>query len=311
MSRLRIIFDGVIAIGPAEPEDGSPLPGPLFAIMPRGTRQISRRSRLKAAEQTYIPVHVPILFTAMAPLANVRPPDDRFRPASPTASSFNIWYPIRERLRFQFDDEDGPGDLTYQVTQAQDLVAAGDVRALADMREIWRERSRIRGEILSHVTPMPPAVASQVIVPRGRISSGQYGRAEGAGEKVSFLPPRTLPVVSKPTVPELIVTVELKQTVHILSYSLETGEKLDRLSFDVPSTGGDIYVGNGDPGDVRMVIANVGQQNMTFRKEDNDHDFELYYPLLEGDDDGEHLPIPHAIRFGTPHCYTLKVGGGG
>src|ERR1043166_6550463 len=106
MSRLRIIFDGVIAIGPAEPKSGHSLPGPLFAIMPRATRQISRRSRLKAADPTYIPVHVPVLFTPMTPLNGVRPPDDQFRPVSPNAPLFNIWYPIRERLRFQFDDEE-------------------------------------------------------------------------------------------------------------------------------------------------------------------------------------------------------------
>ncbi len=358
---LRIIFDGVVAIGPGEPKDLSSQPGPLYAVLPRANRQVNRWSRMNPVKPSYIPVHFPVVFTTLEPRQkdhNVRPPDEKYQyhmtrkpgetppnlgypppvvPGSPLPPHpeppppFYIWYPMRERLCFQFDEETEPGLLTYDrppgrlyplecnpTASAPNDIYAGDVRALADMREIFPDRSRLRPEVLSLRAPVPNEVAAQVFVPRGNISSGGYGRPEGPGERVWFEPKRTGKRLEKCLVPQLIVTVEVS-AVNILCYSLDSGEKLDWLGFDLNGPA-DIWVGNADPGDVRQVLQDlaagtIGDGEKPLHDTDFDFDFELYYTLLEGDDDGEGLPVPKSHgRFGEPNCYVTKVGpkvGGG
>jgi hypothetical protein len=333
---LRIIFDGVVAIGPGEPEDCYERQGPLYGVMPRANRQVNRWSKLNPVEPSYIPVHFPVVFTDLTPRLNewnVRPPDEIYEyktypppydPKHPIPSSrYSIWYPMRERLLFQFDEETEAGLLTYELGRKDgtpcgkkpdtpDATYSGDIRAVSDMREIWPERSCIRPEMLSWQAPAPTEVAAQVFVPRGHVSSGGYGRKDGVGEVAWFEPKRTKQRVEKCLVPEIVVTVDVN-SFHVLCYSLDTGEKLDWLAFDLDSPA-DIWVGNADPGDIRLVLENLSTGKTDAARpldtHEFDFDFELYYPLLEGEDDGGGLPVPISQgEFGKPNCYTLKVGG--
>jgi hypothetical protein len=323
--KVNIIFDGVVLIGPGEPpEDVAYLPGPLFAVMPRANRQVSRYSKLYGDKPIYIPFHLPVVLTELTPLnSDFRRPDEIFKyppdpPPNPDQRTFSIWYPMRERLVFRIDDEVDDGELTYEVGQQTPcdidpdnppLGYDGSIRAVADMREIWPGRSRIRREYLSAQAPVANEVAAQVFVPRGHVSSGDYGRPESAGEVAYFEPKRTNDLVQKCLVPQTRVTVDVDKRVRIFSYSLDTGEKLDSIAFDVTDDA-DILVGSADPGDIRKLL-NQLVDPQPFVKEHTDYDFELYYPLLDGDDDGGGLPVPFSKdgRFGDPNCYTNTVGG--
>src|SRR5205085_11774270 len=69
--KVNVVFDGIVIIGPGEPpEDVAYLDGPLFAVMPRANRQVSRYSKLYGDEPSYIPLHLPVMFTEMTPVAN-------------------------------------------------------------------------------------------------------------------------------------------------------------------------------------------------------------------------------------------------
>jgi hypothetical protein len=159
--------------------------------------------------------------------------------------------------------------------------------------------------MLSPQVPAPPEVAGKVFIPRGHVSSGDYGRAESSGVLATFEPKRTPTQVKKCLVPQLRVRVDDVQVVQIFFFSLDTGEKLDSLTFNLTGNA-DILIGNADPGDVPRVLKNIitGGNDHDNR---TDFDFELYYNLLDGPDDGGGLPIPRAIKFGDPHCYTVKV----
>lgn len=346
MSYLTITFDGVVAIGPPEPRDGRcEEKGPLFAVMPRSNRHLSRWSMLNFDKPTYIPAHTPVLFTELKPVERVSPglrddypvilaeapdprqPDEIFPypdppdPKDTSKKKFYIWYPMRERLEFRFDDEIEPGCLTYEVKSPDEptlcerssrTLSRGDIGAVSDMRDIWPDRCHLRKEVLSRRPPNE--VAGQVFVPRGCVSSGDYGREESKGEEASFVPKRSPKTVTKCLVPQIQVSAEVKRFVHILSYSLDTGERLDSISFELPDNAdADILIGNADHGDIRTALQNLvypPKPGKPLRYDNRtDFDFELYYTLLEGEDDGGGLPVPRAIRFGNPHCYTAKVGG--
>jgi hypothetical protein len=351
MSLLRITFDGVVAIGPAEPTNGShEQPGPLFAVMPRVDRQLSRWSKLYSDKPSYIPFHTPVMFTDLQPLPKMPPgtvgnggqaipdkledaflhlrrPDEifpyRYRLDQPKEGEFYIWYPMRERLEFRFDDEVDDGWLTYGMRPYGeptlcDLQAhkRRDIGAVSDMREIWPERCHLRREVLSRRPPSE--VVGQVFIPKGYVTSGYYGRQESEGEYASFEPKRTPDVVKKCLVPQIEVSVEVEEFVHILSYSLDTGEKLDSISFQLTAPANiltppaNILIGNADPGDIRKVLKRLVYPDAKEPIEKrSDFDFELYYTLLEGEDDGGGLPVPLSEygKFGNPHCYTAKVAG--
>jgi len=342
--KVRIIFDGVVAIGPAPNEDFSKQPGPLFAVMPRANRQMSRAAKLNTGDplpHNYIPVHFPVVFTDLESSKNDRPPDEtypykthgqEYASQENPKKTYSLWYPVRERLIFRFDNEEDWGDLDYQAAagpggpqpkeqlckddgncdEQEEKKYAGDIQAVANMSEIWPDRYRIRAEMKSAHTPAPHEVTTQVFVPRGKVSSGGIARKEGPGQCATFRPKRTLEHLTKCLVPEVVVTVEVETKVDILSFSLDTGEKLDRISFNVDRAA-DIWIGSADPADIRVVLENLLQPHLepVKRYDEADYDFELYYQLLEGDDDGGGLPVPRAIRFGEPNCYTTLVGGGG
>jgi hypothetical protein len=285
--------------------------------MPLGVHQQMRKSKLEFnTEPCYTNVHVPVILTTMD--YKGRCPDDSVGP-------WKIWYPMRERMWLSFDGHPEPGTLEYHHEPQYDEYCEvecppprkpgdhpcpllTDIAAVPDMREIFPERSSLRRKALRRKPPH--YVAAQVFVPKGCVSSdGPYD----TGVPVEYLPPRTDNAVRKCAQPHVIVTVEAEK-LDIAMYSLDTGERLDGLSFKVTSQCSEILIGNGDPKHIRKMVENPdSQQHIVgpFADELFDRDFELHYNILGGFDDGGPLPIPHyPRRFGLRPCYTSLVNGG-
>src|ERR1043166_718239 len=75
---LKLIFDGVIAVGPTPPPpDGNATkPGPFFGVMARAVRRRSDRSKHFPNEKLlYTNAHVPTIFTQAKPTEDSRSPD--------------------------------------------------------------------------------------------------------------------------------------------------------------------------------------------------------------------------------------------
>src|ERR1041385_7247085 len=120
--KLKIIFDGVIAVGPAHPNEGDQ-DGPLFGVMAQSTRRESDRSRRLGRENpdqppTFIPVHVPTIYTKLQPQGG-RPPDEVFEKMF--HSTWYLWHPVRERMEFEIDEDSTPGPLTYDRREPRQL----------------------------------------------------------------------------------------------------------------------------------------------------------------------------------------------
>lgn len=309
MPQLRIVFDGVIAIGPRHPEGLSPKrSGPLFAVMPRSTRQRNRWStNEKSRPQSYIPVHFPVIFTRTKPNhgPGLRPADEFVN------GEWYVWYPVRERMTFAFDGNIAPGDLIYTRSPGKN----GDIGQLSDMTEIWPSRSKLRRGMKSQ---RPSArVAGQVFVPSGTISTDTDNPKKRA--EVVFQPKKTKNECRKVIVPQLVVTNEVNR-VEIAMQSLDTGDDLDPISFDI-ATDSEITIGNADPADVRAVLHHLpvsppegsslydNDESRTPSRGWFDADFELYYTILAGKDSKE-MPVPvntQKLMLGIRNCYTLLV----
>lgn len=328
MSReLRIVFEGIIALGPADPlEPPFHNEGPLYAVMPKIVRHLSRWSQMHPDDQPfYIPAHFPVIFTDLKP-ASSRLPDDEYK-------TFKIWYPVRERLQFRFSGNVQPTDLQYIRDQAipeppcapapGELDPLHDVSAIADLREIWPERQWLRGGMLNNGPNVDQIVAAQVFVPSGCIGShGEFLKKDAA--LVQFRDPRTPVTITKDLLPQLVVSVTTN-TVDIDMYSLDTGTALDPLSFELKDgVRNVIRIANGDPMNVRYVINNLPDPDNapdlnvpkpTFQPqvgdiEYGDIDFEAVYTILAGTDGGGALPIPWIPKkFGARNCNGAKVAG--
>jgi hypothetical protein len=316
MCPLRIKFDGMVAIGPPYPLRGSlTSKGPLFGVMPLGVRQQTRKSKLKfKSHPTYTNVHIPVILTKMDPDLNGRLPDE-------TVNGWKIWYPMRERMELSFDGHGEPGVLKYEhspslgeyctqkITGPPGVLPLTDIAAVSDMREVWPARAKLRKKMLRRRPPRE--VAAQVFVPYGLVSGdGPYY----SGVPVEYLPPRTEEPVRKCALQQVVVTVEVER-FEIAMYSLETGEQLDGLSFTLTEENSEILIGNADAQDIRDTVNNPPKARDThtepFAAGKADLDFELYYNILDGFDDGGPLPIPYyPTPFGLRPCYTTLVNGG-
>lgn len=383
--RLRIIFDGVIAVGPPHPESGDE-EGPLFGVMARSTRQETERSkRNPGGPRTFIPVHVPTLFTKMAPYGeDARRPDENYQ-RMPDQPVWNLWHPVRERMLFKFDGDGRPGKLTYQREAPEqdhkphehkspeinlhfdDLfndkldnaslegeLKLRSIKDLPDSREIWPARRHLRSGLLD---PIPnELVAAQVFVPRGHVGGGGVGR-KGDGLDVVFEPlKKGSRKEKKIIVPNVVVTVEAED-VEIEMHSLDTGEPLDPLRFHLTEDS-EIWISNGDPSDVSINVKRqalrmsaeeragahaklfsldalkvagdvikeeilkflVHTDNIRFAREqqqadrsrisDFDIDFELFYTLMDGENDQEFVPLPRMAdkkKFDEGNCFCKLV----
>jgi hypothetical protein len=269
---LKIVFDGVIAVGPGHPdtEDGT-RDGPFFGVMARSTRRMSDRSeRIKklagggrkragsAEEDLYIPTHVPTIFTLLKPTENSRPPDKVLQ-ISPWHPRWYIWHPIRERLEFRFDDNSQPSTLDYlhePVVQENyhgghlpdGTLSIHGIELVPDMRNIWRDRCVLLDGLLSPDPNVNEKVLAQVLVPFGTVA-GAGMLDKGTPLDVVFDPPRDLDEQEQ-LVPNTAVIVEANR-VEIAAYSLDTGRQLDSIELDLTEAA-EIWVSNGDPSDVEL-----------------------------------------------------------
>ena len=177
---LRIVFDGVIAVGPP-PDRDEVKTGPFFGVMARSTRRLSDRSRrLKENPPKYIPVHVPTVYTTMVPASDSRPPDEVFQ-LSKFHPKWYIWHPQRERMEFRFDSDGTPGDLKFNDrgsharTGPFGQVKIHDIEMAPDARQICPERTYLLDGLLTAPAadaPVREEAAAQILVPWGRILAG-------------------------------------------------------------------------------------------------------------------------------------------
>jgi hypothetical protein len=371
--RLRIIFDGVIAVGPPHPNSGNET-GPLFGVMARSTRRQSNVSTRDKKAPKYIPMHVPTVMTKLLPKG--RPHDEEYQFF--IFPKWYVWHPIRERLEFKFDDRNGRGrKLTYHRSDDDDCgneclqaaptsnglgllgsnptvggkLSIRNIDKVPDAREVWPARCKLRtGSLESNPKEV---VAAQVFVPRGHISGGGLD-AKGLGVEVEFEPlkPKSR-TTTKTVVPNVVITVETER-VEIATQSLDTGKALDPLVFELKEDA-DIWIMNGDPVDI---TGNLGRLSLQLtesemrsvrgeletmerssieaivalfqtmpnlipvvfgsnptdgprrrdanRESQFDVDFELFYSILGGRDDGKGLPIPRRYNgkpFDERNCF--------
>lgn len=369
--RLRIIFDGVIAIGPPPQYE---TPRGLFGVMARSTRRQSKRSELCGGPPEYIPMHVPTFCTKLKPQRDARPPDQLFR-LSPYHPTWYLWHPLRERLQFKFDDDDTPRELTYDQafiasgkrgkrgrytgrfggTVNDGTLAIRSIHDLPNAAEIWPERCYLLPGMLD--ANADERVEAQVFVPWGDVCGGGHGK-KGKGVKVKFEPSKPGGLeYPKVIVPNVIVTVYTER-VEVVTHSLDTQKPLDSMVFRLTHDA-DILISNGDPSDVAVNVRELARQltgrekaaaekkiaklprssmeykvatrmiapkdkvtllssggggyvvppsvvaNTYNRPTEVDIDFELFYSLLEGTDEGG-LPIPTKIEgtyFPQGNCY--------
>jgi hypothetical protein len=269
--KVVIVLNGVVALGPPLPSSNTtPITakGPLFGVMPLSGRrpvtlpeetreQTSREKTSREKSERFSPVHVPVIFTKLESLAGVgRPPDDRFR-------GFGIWYPIRERMEVAIDGRTTPGDLVY--VHSPDYGKPGkpgdpkgplkapitDFAAVPDMRYVSPGCSVLRKGVLA---PKTGDVAAQIFVPFGELSGGAHDDRK-FGHPVVYRSARGKSDVSV-VVPQVRLTVEVAREITIHTWSLDTGEKLDPLSFEV-TRDAELWITNIEPNDVQAIIKDL------------------------------------------------------
>jgi hypothetical protein len=322
MTKIRIIFDGSLVVGPTYPkQDHGPYErkGPLFAVLPHSPRKRSRRS--KGYPPEYIPTHLPGIFTNMK---------TEGRDADLCYKGYSIWCPLRERMQFAINCKTEPGTLKYDHEPHYDCSCTGnleekvtDVAALSDMREIWRGRRRLRRGMLADGPRVSRRVAAQAFVPYGDVSAGsEYERRPATSAYnlcAEFWPPKN-GTVKKRILPQVIVTVEARE-LELRMSSLDTGKQLDPVKFQLSNRTEDIWIVNGDVDNFRYVIdeltrpAGAPAQPSSPEPEIIPNapigttpavDFELIYTVLGGFDYGG-LPIPYVFPLGQRPCYTSLV----
>jgi hypothetical protein len=362
---LRIIFDGVIAVGPQRRKGADTGYGPIFGVMARSTRTRARRHSLPDVP-IYIPTHLPTLFTTAKPKDGSRPPDEVY---SPFQTEWYLWHPVRERMEIRPDGKALPREITYNTTKVtpngtldKDPLRLHPIDRVPHARDICPDRCELLEGLMtppSDHRPVREEVAAQILVPGGEMNGGGIWDKED-GVEVDFDPPRSWK--RKVVVPNVVVCIPVENTVEIAMYSLDTAELLDPIKFDVTSNI-DLWISNGDPSDtsidlgkaalldaqikgasitdslfeklhlqdamkltpklialrefIKLVLTGSnptippGSVNIQYvRKSDVDIDFELFYNLLDGEDDGElSVPVrPHGRYFDGPNCLCNVVG---
>ncbi|MEO6260720.1 MAG: hypothetical protein ABIP63_10230 [Thermoanaerobaculia bacterium] len=301
MSTVRVQFSGVVALGPGRPKDEKTpyeQKGPFHAIFPGSSRRAC--SHEDARVVGYIPVHWPVIMTDAVPETAGRACDDE-------EGTLRVWYPMRERLIFEIDGKSKPRTLTYQHTDVKPLPD-GDVDLLADMRDIWKAKSKVPSKAVGmkeNPKKVPMEVAGQVFIPGGHVSSSLGAKKERT--HVIFQPPRDLPACECDLVSDAVITFTARKTVKILSRSLDTGEELDSIIFPVK---GDLsfHIANADPRDIRHQIANGPRSEPERVRTKADADFELFYSVL-APKEHKTLPVPvdqSKIRL-IRDCYVVMT----
>jgi len=304
---LTIELRGVAAVGPGWPRKSKrgrcKVKGPLWAVMPVSSRRQNAWSIEKPqGGRSFIPVHFPVILTKSTDWdEDQRVPDVHKTQSNP----WSVWYPDRERLEFVIDGNAKPGDIHF----AHDLSAddegypEGDVHHLADMRRVFPGRAKLRRGMRPGRKVSAPAanqVGAQILVP--------YGHARSCFRKPNEWKMKFEPVMTKDGKPviqrlaaTLQITCDVKESVEIRSWSLDTGEQLDSIAFE-PSEDLHVIVANADPSDlfammsgtygtVRQIKELTSTEIDSSRDGQPDYDFELYYELLKGKATKK-LPVP-------------------
>jgi hypothetical protein len=289
---LKIVFDGLIAVGPGHPEEDESRKGPFFGVMARSTRRLSDRSRrrqIKAKQNAgkpetdaqqqeadiFIPMHVPTIFTRVKPPESSRRPDQVLQ-LSPWHDPWYLWHPIRERIEFRFDGDGKAGDLHYlRDTKAPERLFGGSpvtadelsihpIDFVPDMRKIWTARSRLLDGLLSPDPNVNEKVLTQILVPWGLVA-GAGVLEKGKPIDVAYDPPRDRATQDQ-LVPNAVVMVNARK-VKIACFSLDTGKELDPIELELTGDT-EIWVSNGDPSDVELDMKRLAIQILDRIKHD-------------------------------------------
>ncbi|HEX6161468.1 MAG TPA: hypothetical protein VF111_14930 [Thermoanaerobaculia bacterium] len=333
--QLRIIFDGIVVSGPSYPsQEGQKRKGPFYAVLPFTTRHLSRHAPDDAGPEWYIPAHTPVLFARDSLVPTGRTPDETYHactPDGPTENAFNLWYPMRERMAFGFDGNSDSGEISYLHHDPQEYPGPGGavwpddkhrihaVTKVPRMRDIFPRRDAVRAAALAKQARAIHAVASQVFVPIGQVSGGaDRGDLKEYGIDAEFVPTRVHPPHCKKIVPQVVVTVPVRNSIEIAMVSLDTGKALDPIRFDIH---GDemIRIENSDPENIRYVLDHLLLDEADFRKPNpirskpivdtliRDVDFEALYAPLRGDD-GQPMPVPaYGPPAGMRNCFGVMA----
>jgi len=280
---LRIVFDGLIAVGPGHRDDDEPRTGPFFGVMARSTRRLSDRSRrrqLRAKQNggtqeadaqqeepdIFIPMHIPTIFTRVPPAKTSRRPDQVLQ-LSPWHEPWYLWHPIRERVEFRFDGDGKAGKLDYLKGERaaeynkggslpENSLSIHGIDLVPDMRRIWKARSTLLDGLLSPDPNVNGMVLTQILVPRGLVGgAGVLDKAEPLD--VVFEPARDQNAQDK-LVPNAVVIVPARK-VTLACFSLDTGAALDPIEFELNGDA-EIWVSNGDPSDVELDMQRLAMQ---------------------------------------------------
>lgn len=305
MANVTVRFAGVAAVGPARPRvpssDQWQRSGPFYAVFPPSTRRKSVNNGPKI--KPYVPFHMPLLATKLNPTADSRQPDE-------VSHGFDLWYPFRERLVFE-PAPDADWKLQYQHEDVTPLPD-GDVDLLADFRDIWPQVSAmpcVACNVHRPVHEVPALIHGQVFIPFGNVHSdkGNHDR-----KSVQFLPPRPGGATGpRDIVSDTLVTFPA-ESITIRSWSLDTGQELDPIKFDVKQDS-TILIANADLEDIPKYLTGA---KLIDADEENagDADFELYYTLLApGVTSNLPIPVdaPHAARnpaiLFVKNCYNAMT----
>jgi hypothetical protein len=314
MSDVTVIFAGVLLLGPGRPKNEPyERPGPFYAISPPCTRRRTARTP-DSDTYGYIPFHLPAIVTSAKPAEGSRPPDDCLTSGAPSplhdegcstasppgSTKHYIWYPFRERLEFVIDGNPS-GTIKYEHSNGP-----YDVDLVSDMRRVWPEVSSMpRATTDPAVDPRTiPSVHGQVFVPGGTV------RGKGSKKLVVFEPPRTPYPIECDIVPEAEIIFTAEHRIDILCTSLDTGSRLDTISFDVNGNM-EIRVENGDPKDIRLKTLDSEYSPHDADRDRADVDFELFYTIL-APNDRTNLPVPRDLDLAAPlvrDCYVTMTDG--
>lgn len=276
--KVRVFFAGVITVGPARPKTGKPpyrRKGPFFAICAGSSRRKAAYAPPGGRPSSYIPFHLPAIVMS-APIApGSRPPDE---PGTKTSPS--IWYPFRERLVFEIDKSSKPTEVTYEHEDPPkgERPKDGDFDLIADVREIWPEKSMTPEKAVSskaRLKDVPRSVSGQVFIPGGKLSS-----SPGKQAFVTFRPSRLKGKdLSCWIASEAILTFSA-ESIRIKSFSLDTGKELDPILLKELSGDVDIRIENADPQDIHHQGGIIPFKSRMPSLGRPDPDFELYYTVL-------------------------------
>jgi hypothetical protein len=341
-----IVFSGVVALGPPLPDatDGEYVDdGPLRGVMPASRRRkVTYRDTKGNTVTEFSRVHLPVIFASLEAVESTgRPPDDSYR-------KFGIWYPIRERLEVSIDGDSTPTTLVYQhdpeyghpgkVGDPEGAVPAADpiedIAAVPDMRLISPSRSVLRDGVFDEDAT---DVSAHVSIPGGTLRAGAEDKRK-FGARVTYAPPSNSGSLRAVVVPQVRVTVGVATELRIDSWSLDTQEEFDPISFEITADA-EIWIANLDAEDVRAIINQLietseshhdasgeqeaddaggeqetpqaGREQELEDAEDEDDpscdtDFVRYFELAAGENE-EFVPCDEAPDAGERKCYTVMM----